>query len=82
MPEDDFARAGELVFQVDPYICPDFFGDKERARKIGMILFDDDGGLFDRKHTIIAEMSGELAGILIFADNKIARCILKKTRIS
>ena len=70
-PEDDFGRAAELVFQVDPYICPDFFGDAERAKVIGDVLFSDDGGLFDSRHTIVAEVDGILKGILIYADNKI-----------
>ena len=71
-PEDDLGRAGELIFQVDPYICPDFFGDAERAKKIGEILFDDEGGFFDKKHTLVADVNGRLEGILVFADNKIA----------
>lgn len=82
-PEDDLGRAGELVFQVDPYICPDFFGDQERAKEIGKVLFDDNGGLFDRKHTLVAVVNGELKGILIFSDNKITpwNCEETKKRI-
>ncbi|MBQ7802311.1 GNAT family N-acetyltransferase [Candidatus Saccharibacteria bacterium] len=69
---DDLGRAGELIFQVDPFICPDFFGDIERARKISPIIFNNDGGLFDLNHTLVAEANGKLQGILVFADNKIA----------
>ena len=74
-PTDNLEQAADLVWQVDPYICPDFFGDKERAKKYGKILFKDDGGLFDFKHTLIAEESdhpGKLLGILIYTDNKVA----------
>ena len=70
--DDDLAKAADLIYQVDPYICPDFFGDRERAGKFGKVLFKDDGGMFDFGHTLIAEEDGKLLGILIFADNKIA----------
>ncbi len=70
-PNDDLEKATVLVFQVDPYICPDFFGDVDRARKFGKILFTNDGGLFDFKHTLVAEEDGELLGILIYADNTV-----------
>ena len=73
-PTDSLEKAADLVYQVDPYICPDFFGDAERAQKFGQILFTNDGGLFDFAHTLVAEDSdrpGELLGILIYADNQI-----------
>ncbi len=69
--KDDLSRAANLVYQVDPYICPDFFGDAKRAEEIGPILFGEEGGLFDPNHTIIAEEDGKLLGILIYADNTI-----------
>ena len=69
--KDDLNRAANLVYQVDPYICPDFFGDSERAEKIGPVLFEKDGGLFDPNHTIVAEEDGKLLGILIYADNTV-----------
>jgi len=71
-PEDDLGKAGDLIYQVDPYICPDFFGDAERAKKIGPVLFTDDGGLFDFNHTFVAEENGKLLGVCIFGDNKMA----------
>lgn len=74
-PNDNLEKAADLIWQVDPYICPDFFGDEERAKKYGKILFKNDGGLFDFSHTLIAEDSeepGKLLGILIYADNTIA----------
>ena len=73
-PNDNLEKAADLIWQVDPYICPDFFGNRERAGKFGKILFKNDGGLFDFDHTLIAEDTeepGKLLGILIFADNKI-----------
>ncbi len=74
-PNDNLEKAADLVYQVDPYISPDFFGDIERARKFGKILFTSDGGLFDFSHFLVAEDSekpGELLGILAYNDNKIA----------
>lgn len=72
--KDNLETAADLIYQVDPYICPDFFGDRERARQFGKILFRDDGGLFDFNHIFVAEDTetpGKLVGILVFADNKI-----------
>ena len=72
--EDNLEKAADLIYQVDPYICPDFFGDRERAAQFGKIMFSDDGGLFDFSHTFVAEDTdepGKLLGILIYADNKI-----------
>lgn len=71
--KDDLARASQLVYQVDPYICPDFFGDAKQAGKMGERLFKSEGSsLFDPKHTLVAEEDGKLLGILIYADNTIA----------
>ncbi|MBQ3294504.1 GNAT family N-acetyltransferase [Candidatus Saccharibacteria bacterium] len=80
---DDMRQVAGLVYEVDPYICPDFFGDKERAEEIGSVLFKDDGGLFDYGHTLVAEEDGELHGILIFADNTITPwdCAARKAEI-
>lgn len=69
--KDDLHRAANLIFQVDPYICPDFFGDSERAEKMGPIIFGEEGGLFDPNHAIVAEEDGKLLGILVYADNTI-----------
>lgn len=70
--DDDLGRAGELIFQIDPYICPDFFGDAARAQKMGPVIFKTEGTLFDLNHTFVAEEDGKLLGICIYADNKIA----------
>ena len=70
-PSDNLSRAGDLLYQVDPYICPDFFGDIDRAHSIGPLLFKNDGSLFDFSHTLVAEKDGELLGILVYATNKI-----------
>ncbi|MBR3319675.1 phosphate propanoyltransferase [Candidatus Saccharibacteria bacterium] len=73
-PNDNLEKAADLIWQVDPYICPDFFGDEERAKKFGKILFKNDGGLFDFDHILVAEDTeepGKLLGILIYTDNKI-----------
>lgn len=69
--KDDLNCAANLIFQVDPYICPDFFGDTERAEKMGPVIFGEKGGLFDPSHTLVAEEDGKLLGILVYADNKI-----------
>ncbi|MBR3319937.1 GNAT family N-acetyltransferase [Candidatus Saccharibacteria bacterium] len=71
---DDLEKAADLIWQVDPYICPDFFGDEKRAREFGKVLFKDDGGMFDSKHVLVAEDKdepGKLLGILVFLDNKV-----------
>ena len=57
--KDNLNQAANLVYQVDPYICPDFFGDSERAEKMGPTLFGE-GSLFDPNHTIVAEEDGKL----------------------
>ncbi|MBR5389296.1 phosphate propanoyltransferase [Candidatus Saccharibacteria bacterium] len=82
-PNDNLEKAADLVFQVDPYICPDFFGDVERARKFGKILFTDDGGLFDFNHTLVAEENGELLGVLIYTDNTVTSwdCATMKAKV-
>ena len=69
--KDDLSRAANLIFQVDPYICPDFFGDAERAEKVGSVIFGEEGSLFDPNHTLVAEEDGKLVGILVYADNTI-----------
>ena len=69
--KDNLSRAANLIYQVDPYICPDFFGDSERAEKIGPVIFGEEGGLFDPNRTIVAEENGELLGILVYADNTV-----------
>jgi ribosomal protein S18 acetylase RimI-like enzyme len=69
--KDDLSQAGDLIYQVDPYICPDFFGDAERAKKIAPIIFGEEGSLFDPSHTIVAEGDGKLLGIMVYADNTI-----------
>lgn len=72
---DNLEDAADLVFQVDPYICPDFFGDEERAKKIGKVIFNHENKLFDYDHILVAEdpeIQGKLLGILVFADNTIA----------
>lgn len=68
---DNLEKAADLIYQVDPYICPDFFGDRERAKEMGKVLFSEEGGLFDPNHTLVAEEDGQLLGILVFADNTI-----------
>ena len=72
---DDLEKAADLIYQVDPYICPDFFGDEERAKKFGEVLFKDDGGMFDSRYVLVAEDTaepGKLLGILVYLDNKVA----------
>lgn len=74
-PNDNLGKAADLIWQVDPFICPDFFGDRERAEKFGKILFKNDGGMFDYKYVLVAEDTeepGKLLGILVFLDNKVA----------
>ena len=71
---DNLEKAADLIWQVDPYICPDFFGDRERAGKFGKVLFKNDGGMFDEKYVLVAEDTqepGKLLGILVFLDNKV-----------
>lgn len=85
-PEDDLEKAAELIYQVDPYICPDFFGDKERAAKFGEVLFNSENGLFSFSHTFVAEdinNPGKLLGILIYAGNDIANwdCTEMKAKV-
>lgn len=82
-PNDNLEKAADLVFQVDPYICPDFFGDADRAKEFGKILFKNDGGLFDFDHTLVAEDTdepGKLLGILIYGDNKMTDWDLEGTK--
>lgn len=69
--KDDLKQAASLIYQVDPYICPDFFGDAERAKKMAPIIFGEEGGLFDPNRTIVAEEDNQLLGILIYVDNTI-----------
>ena len=72
---DNLENIASLIYQVDPFICPDFFGDEERAKSFGKILFDNDNGLFSFNHTLVAEDSeapGKLLGALVYADNEIS----------
>ena len=71
--DDDLARAGELLFLVDPYIFPDFLGDARHARIFGPKLFDNTkNGLFSFGNTLVAEENGELLAILCFRETKVA----------
>ena len=69
--KDNLAQAANLIYQVDPHICPDFFGDVERAEKMGPIIFGEESSLFDPNHTIVAEGDGKLLGIMVYVDNTI-----------
>lgn len=70
--KDDLGRAGELLFQVDPYIFPDFLGDEERAKKLGPALFSpENGGLFSFDRTLVAEQDGKLVGILCYRTSEV-----------
>ncbi len=71
-PEDDLSRACELLYEVDPYIFPDFLGDKERAKELGPQLFtDSETGLFSFKRTLVAKENGHIFGILCYRTSEV-----------
>lgn len=66
-PEDDLGRAAEILFQSDPYIMPDLFGDQRTARLIGGCLFSEDPEqLFCFDRTLVAVQDGVIQGILCY----------------
>ncbi len=67
---DNLGQAGEAIYLTDQYICPDFFGDKERAKQFAEILFSDDPNvLFSYDKTLVAkDEDGNIAGILVYRD--------------
>ncbi|MBQ6396494.1 GNAT family N-acetyltransferase [Candidatus Saccharibacteria bacterium] len=72
--DDDLARAGELLFLVDPLIFPDFLGDSERAKAFGPQLFSatPETALFSFSRTLVAEQNGELLGIMCYRETEVA----------
>ena len=72
-PEDDLGRAGELLYEVDPFIFPDFLGDSEKAKVLGPELFNDtENGLFSFNRTLVADENGQLDGILCYRTSDVA----------
>lgn len=69
-PEDNLEQAAEALYLTDQYICPDFFGDEERAKKFAQALFTDEPDvLFSYDRTIVAkDENGDIAGILVYRD--------------
>lgn len=69
-PDDNLEQAVEAIYLTDQYICPDFFGDEERAKKFAQALFTDEPDvLFSYDRTIVAkDEEGNIAGILVYRD--------------
>ena len=71
-PDDDLSRAAELLYKVDPYIFPDFFGDEERAKMFGPALFNGEkNALFSFDRTLVAEQNGKLMRILCYRTSEV-----------
>jgi len=69
-PEDNLAEAAELLFSVDPYIFPDFFGTTDQAKRLGSALFSKDpNALFSFDKTVIAKDGERIASIICFRDH-------------
>lgn len=70
-PNDRLDQAAEAIYLTDQYICPDFFGDEERAKKFAEVLFSDTpNALFSYDKTIVAkDEDGNIAGILVYRDS-------------
>ena len=66
-PEDDLGRAAEILFQADPYIMPDLFGNQKTAGLVGGCLFSEDlEQLFCFDRTLVAVQDGVIQGILCY----------------
>ncbi len=66
-PEDDLGRAAEILFQADPYIMPDLFGNQKTAGLVGGCLFSEDlEQLFCFDRTLVAVQDGTMQGILCY----------------
>lgn len=67
---DNLGQAAELLYSVDPYIFPDFFGTFEQAKKVGPILFSKDpNALFSFEKTVVAKDGDKIAAIICFRDH-------------
>ena len=72
-PTDDLARVGELLFLVDPYIFPDFFGDVRRAKIFAPQLFNNlETGLFSFNRTLVAVRDNQILAVLCFRETEVA----------
>lgn len=70
-PEDNLEQAAEAIYLTDQYICPDLFGDEERAGKlIGVLYSEDPNVMFSYQKTLVAkDEDNNIAGILVYRDS-------------
>ena len=67
---DDIKTLTELVYDTDPYIYKDLFGDKSNALNLFKILLNDKKSLFYRDHFYGAFIGDNIVGIMsVIASN-------------
>ncbi len=61
---DDLKTLTDLIYDTDPYIYKDLFGDKKNALKLFKILLNDKKSLFYRDHFYGAFKDNNIVGIM------------------
>ena len=68
--QTEYGRVGELIFLVDPYIYPAFFGTSDVARKIMPQLITIANGPFSRERIRVARIEGEVVGVMVLYEDQ------------
>ena len=70
-PQDNLEQAAEAIYLTDQYICPDLFGDEERAKVlVGALFSEDPDVMFSYSKTLVAkDKDNNIAGILVYRDS-------------
>jgi ribosomal protein S18 acetylase RimI-like enzyme len=64
-PQRDAQAVAGLIYDTDPYVFPFMFGHRSRALPVLAELFSLEANSFSHRFVTVAEVDGEVAGILI-----------------
>lgn len=68
--DDKLEQVAEALYLTDQYICPDLFGDEERAKQlVGALFSEDPNVMFSYDKTLVAKDEDDnIAGVLVYRD--------------
>lgn len=67
----DYHETAEIIYNTDPYIYRDLFGNVENARKVLSFSFDNEGSVFYKQavYIIKSNITGEVVSTALFHTN-------------
>ena len=67
----DYRETAEIIYNTDPYIYHDLFGDSENAQKVLSFSFDNPGSVFYKRAVYIvkSKITGEVISSALFHTN-------------